>query len=70
MIEYLKSEQEDNTYASIKRFPNGSYILDYLHPVKEEPKDGSVIGTYAVYESGYDHDTGETYDEYLVEFYE
>lgn len=68
MIEYVKSEQKENVYCILTRYRQGGYDVDYETEF-EEPKDGIVVGTFAIYESGYEPITGTIYDEVIVEFY-
>lgn len=65
MIEYVKSEQKENVFCILSRYPNGGYTVDYYNEFSE-PKNGIVVGTFAVYESGYNEITGDTYDEVSV----
>ena len=55
MKEYLKSEQEDNIYYLLERFPDddnsvkGWFTLHIGTPLKELPTDGKVVGTYVIH---------------------
>jgi hypothetical protein len=54
MKEYLKSEQEDNTYCLLERFSDnnsvkGWFILHIETPLKELPADGKIVGTYVIH---------------------
>jgi len=71
MKTYLKSEQIPNCYCLVEIFPNGTYIAHYDKTVTCESVNGNIVGTYSVYESGYDYWCGNgVYDECFVEFYE
>ena len=69
MKEYVKSEQHDTKYSEVVRYSGGRYIIKYDVELNHLPIHSVLIGTYNVWESGYDIVTGNTYDECFVEFY-
>lgn len=67
MIEYVKSEQKENAFCVIRRYSNGGYLVETENEFST-PVGGNVVGTFAIYESGYDPIQGIIYDEVNVEF--
>ena len=65
MKEYLKSEQEENVFVLVIRYPDGRYLVKENEKFSE-PTGGVVVGTFSIYESGYDPNSGEIYDEVSV----
>jgi hypothetical protein len=66
MVEYLKSEQKENVYCILRRDEKWGHTV-YLNKEFIAPVDGVVVGTFAIYESGYNPFTG---DEVLIFLYQ